>query len=92
MLEFFREVSDSEQRKRAVLNGTRAALNVILLHCTKLRTFSQPVYGDCIFPGWLKPEKFTGNLLKTGGNRRLNENQGMLRRPSMGRPQKNIGT
>ena len=54
MIKFIRRVSDSEQIKRAVLRWIRTALNVILSNCTKTRTFSRYVYGDCILSLWRK--------------------------------------
>lgn len=44
--------------KRAVLNKTRTALNVILLNCTKPRTVCRKRYGDCIFPHLVKMADF----------------------------------
>lgn len=54
MVQFIRKVSDSEQTKRAILRKTGTALNVILSNCTKTRTFSRYVYGDCILSLWRK--------------------------------------
>lgn len=43
MVKFFREVSDSEQRKRVALKEPKTALNVILLNCTNSRNFSSEI-------------------------------------------------
>ena len=50
VLEFLRKVSDSEQTKRAVLNKSGTALNVILSNCTKLRKFGQRSMGIAFLP------------------------------------------
>jgi DNA-binding FadR family transcriptional regulator len=54
MVQFFRKVSDSEQTKRAALNKTRTALNVVLSNCTNSRPGGLCVYGDSI--SRLQPE------------------------------------
>lgn len=44
MVQFIRKVSDSEQIKRAALDKTETALNVILSNCTKLRAYFLTIY------------------------------------------------
>lgn len=88
MVKFFREVSDSEQRKRVALKEPKTALNVILLNCTNSRNFSSEIYGDSILPGNPKQNSGGEHTVKTGCYFEISAFQGMLRRPSCGRPEK----
>ena len=88
VVQFIRKVSDSELTKRAILINIRTALNVILSNCTKSRNFSRRLYGDSIFSWKFKSVNYDVLQYRKRTAFKSFFILGMLRRPSMGRPQK----